>query len=357
MVSSSALNGVTGLTLDGAILQVPAQQPSQEAMPFTPQLTLDGVVLSGPVAPQPATPCAESDMRSDSESDRAVPLESDDEDVSQVDEDGDVQMLPEGDAQGEPDAGVHVEDGDVQMPPEGDAQGEPDAGVHVEGGAQAPADGEPDAGVHVEGGAQAPADGEPDAGVHVEGAPPAEDVQAAFDGLFANMPRAEEGTDFNGILDALEEELRSDDGEERRVPGAEAVRVAANSPALQMVPLPASLHPRRGREPDDEPHPEAASSRGPDLIEEPGEEPPPSASEPEYTVLDSFVDGGDTTQVVHGPARFLYKAPLEGVDIMQDLGSKDSNGRAFWVIGCVTEGAVLDRLVGADDETARAVLD
>jgi hypothetical protein len=127
-----------------------------------------------------------------------------------------------------------------------------------------------------------------------------------------------------------------------------------------MVPLPASLHPRRGREPDDEPHPEAASSaRGPDLVEEPVEEPPPDsgASEPEYTVLDSFVDGGETTQVVHGPARFFYKAPQEGVDIMQDLVSKDSNGRAFWVIGCVTEGAVLDRLTGVDDETARAVLD
>jgi hypothetical protein len=255
-----------------------------------------------------------------------MPLESEGEEGE-----GDVDM-----AQGD-------EGGDVQMLPEGDAR-EPDAGAPIEGEAQVPAEGEPDAGAQIEGEAQMP---------------PAEDVQAAFNGLFANMPQAEEGTDFNEVIDALAEELRSDnEGEERRVPGAESVRVAANSPALQMVPLPASLRPRRGREPeDDEPHPEAASSRGPDLVEEPGEEPPPSASEPEYTVLDSFVDGGETTQVVHGPARFFYKAPQEGIDIMQDLIGKDSNGRAFWVIGCVTEGAVLDRLTGVDDETARAVLD
>jgi hypothetical protein len=129
-----------------------------------------------------------------------------------------------------------------------------------------------------------------------------------------------------------------------------------------MVPLPASLHPRRGRAPedDDEPHPEAASSaRGPDLIEE-AEQPPSGASgsdQPEYVVLDSFVDGGDTTQVIHCPVRFIAKTPAEGVDVMQDLIGKDSNGRAFWVIGCVTEGAVLDRLAGASDETTRAVLD
>jgi hypothetical protein len=326
------------LTLDGVFLQGPvAQQPTQETMPFTPQLTLDGAVLYDRVAPQPMIPYAESDSRSGSESDHVMQLESageegeGDVDMAKVDEDGDVQMLPpEGAAQGEPDAGAQIEGG---------AQGKPDAGAQIEDDAQ----GEPDAGAPIEGDAQVP-----------------EDVQAVFDGLFANMPQAEEGTDFNGLIDALEEELRSDnEGEERRVPGAESVRVVANRPALQMVPLPASLHPRRGREPDDdEPHPEAASSaRGPDLVEEPGEEPPPSVSEPEYTVLDSFVDGGDTTQVIHGPTRFLYKAPLAGVDIMQDLVSKDSNGRAFWVIGCVTEGAVLDRLAGVDDETARAVLD
>jgi hypothetical protein len=178
---------------------------------------------------------------------------------------------------------------------------------------------------------------------------------------------------LNELLDALEEDIRSDGPDERegeeemRIPGAESVRVATNRPALQMVPLPASLHPRRGRAPesDDEPHPAAASSgaRGPDLIEEPGEEQQPPSSgasgsgQPDYVVLDSFVDGGDTTQVVHGPVRFIAKTPQEGVDVMQDLGGKDSNGRAFWVIGCVTEGAVLDRLAGADDETARAVLD
>jgi hypothetical protein len=208
-------------------------------------------------------------------------------------------------------------------------------------------------------------------------APPAAegDVQAAFDSLFADIPPAEEGTDFDALLDELEEELRSEEPgeregkEERRIPCAESVRVATNCPALLMVPLPASLHPRRGRGPesDDEPHPEAASSgappRGPDLIEEPGEEPQPPSSgasgsaQPDYVVLDSFVDGGDTTQVVHGPVRFDSKAPLAGVDVMQDLVGKDSNGRAFWVIGCVTEGAVLDRLAGANDETARAVLD
>jgi hypothetical protein len=209
--------------------------------------------------------------------------------------------------------------------------------------------------------------------VQMTAPPPTEgDVQAAFDSLFADMPQVDEGTDFNELLDALEEDIRSDGpderegGEEMRIPGAESVRVAANRPALQMVPLPASLHPRRGRAPedDDEPHPDAASSgaRGPDLIEEPGEEQPPGSgasgsAQPDYVVLDSFVDGGDTTQVIHGPVRFTAKTPQEGVDIMQDLIGKDSNGRAFWVIGCVTEGAVLDRLAGATDDTARVVLD
>jgi hypothetical protein len=315
-------------------------------VPYTPQITLDGAVLPDPVVPEPTAPIDESGESEASSSDLPDVGPSEE---SESEESGESDMDCEAEAPDEKCAEPAAEADEKCAEPAAEAAEEREAG-EVRGGGE-------------------------------------DDVQQAFDDLFANMPCEEEGTDFNALLDELEEELHSepDECEARRVPGAESVRVAANRPALQMVPLPASLHPRRGREPEDEPHPEASSSaapRLPDLVEEPddeqqpGEQQPPGEQQqqpgeqqpgeqqagsgggaPEHIVLDSYVDGGDTTQIVHGPVHFVAKAARDGTDVSQGLVVKESNARAFWVIGCVTEGAVLDRLAGADDATVRGVLD
>jgi hypothetical protein len=185
-----------------------------------------------------------------------------------------------------------------------------------------------------------------------------EDVQEVFDQLFGNPavpPNSDEA------YEQLERDLQSsDEGEEgppahvegtsnanstdeqggdeqttSGIPGAVHVQVSCNAPPLQMTPAPASLRPARKMDfaddlDDDAPHPEAASSgtQGPPAPQaSAGAAPSDSEARPEHTMLDSYADGGNTVQIVHGPVRFVAKAPQDGIDVARDLVVKGPKAR------------------------------
>jgi hypothetical protein len=137
-------------------------------------------------------------------------------------------------------------------------------------------------------------------------------------------------------------------------PPGTAVAVAANQAQLQMEQLPVSLVPFSAVQPgahEDTPDTGgAASSAGPAAA---AAEPTPE----EADVLDSYVDGDKTMEVLHLPAaRFVVKEAKEGVGISERLEPREGSKYAFWIAAVLSDGPLVQSLASAADDAQRREL-
>jgi hypothetical protein len=147
------------------------------------------------------------------------------------------------------------------------------------------------------------------------------------------------------------------------------VQVAANQAPLRMEPLPVSLMPfsalQRGERAEVPDTGGAASSAGPaaapsEPAAAPSAGPAAAAAESpseEAAVLDSYLDGGRTMEVLHLPvARFVAKEPKEGVNISERLELREHSKYAFWIGAVLPDSPLVQSLASAADDAQRREL-